>query len=157
MSEVAQENKIKKEDFIPLSPEERQRAKGVATEIWKESQKFIQKKQFQLLPGDINYARIALYGQEEIRADGEKGEDLVIELIPNDCDWNTGAPKPLSIESFHFSTINGGPVVKETGYFDSEVVEVHEADKEELEKLFKIIKNSRGVDEYKVPSRWEKF
>lgn len=153
MSEVAQENKIKKEDFIPLSPEEHQRAKPIAMEVWKESQKFIQKQQFQLIPSDVNYAEIMLYGQEDIKAAGEKEEDLVIELLPSDYDWKTESPKDITMESFHFFVVNGGPVVRETIRIDSKNPERHEATKEELEKLLKIIKNSRSVDGCMVPSR----
>jgi hypothetical protein len=148
MSEVAQHNKIKTEDFIPLSPEERQRAKPVMTEIWKESQKFIH-KQRQFVPVDTKYAEIRFYGQGDMKTAEEKEDDLVIELIPNNFTRKDGFPKPNYIESFHFSVIKGGPVVKMTAYYSDQgnIVEVYEADKEDLEKLFELIKNSKSVDE----------
>jgi hypothetical protein len=149
MAESVQHDKLRTEDYVPLSPEERQKAKPVMTKIWKEGHGFLNKQQFQLVPGDAKYAEIRLYGQGDMKTAKEKEDDLVIELIPNDYVWKNGLPKPRYMESFHFSVIKGGPVVKMTAYYSDQgnIGEVYEADKEDLEKLLGLIKNSRTVAE----------
>jgi hypothetical protein len=153
MAEVAQHNNIKKEKYIPLSPEERQKAKPVATEIWKICNKNIIDGHSQLIPGDMNYAEIRLYGPEDMKAVDEREDDLVIELVLANYDLKAKSSDSLSLESFHFFVVDGGPVIKETFYSNPKRVERHEANKAELEKLLRIIKNSRGVKEAMVPSR----
>ncbi|MDP2585404.1 MAG: hypothetical protein Q8P29_00830 [Candidatus Levybacteria bacterium] len=139
------------ENVARLSPKARKEARGSATEIWKISNRFIQDKQAKLIPTDLNYLEIIFTGQKELEVRGEKEMDLIIQLTSMDCSEEIESARPLPGESFYFLTIDGGHVVKETRNSGSQQVERHEADKEELEKLLKIIRGSRSIESCIVP------